>query len=1040
MAGSKEVGKVSIRVIPDLDRFREELQGELEKLERKVAEIMVGADTSRLRDEVRAATGNLDAEVVVDANTSRIGEQLRESVRDATKNLPKTEVPFEPKFTDPKGLPETTIPAKPETSEQAFKQWRADIINKAASLRATIRPDVDDDQLRKRLSGLVAELRQLPVELDAEFDSKPIKADFEKTLAEIKAIASRDKIEIPIEVDQNRFQRALAGLRSKLNNTTLSIGGLFALNQGLDSVGESATRASGGMTRLSRTGLIVAAVFAGAAPAVGLVSGLLAGLPSLISAFAVGGAAVALGLDGIKAAAEAVKPAFEELKAAVSGTFQEQLTPIFQQFLPMLPMLKSGFQEVASGLSGMFQGFANAATSVQGVQQIGTILQGVGGFFRDLGPVVQTATQSFLTLASAGAQSFNLLLAPLQNFANGFDAMVQRITSNGVFEGAMQGLSQTLDGIFTLFTRLFEVGAQAMASLGGPLQTLLGGFGDLLVGAMPALTAFAAGVANTIGALGTSLAPAFAALTPAVSAIMPIITQLATILGSTLSTAVQALAPALTQIAQVLGPVLTAAATALAPILTQVAQTLGTVLLAAVQALAPLMPLITQTFQQLAAAIGQGLATALPAVANAFTQLVPVIVQLAPAFLQLIQAVIPLVPAVAQIAAAALSVVAAFAPLLGVLANVATLVAQVVARFAEFAASVVAAVAGAVSGLVSTISSGMQQFVQFISDGINQGVDAVRQFGSQVVAACAGFGSLLVSAGADLIRGLINGIKSMAGAALQAARDVASSVVGAVKGFLGINSPSKVFREIGVNVGEGFNEGVGSQVGAGVAQVKEYATAILQSVKEVFGSAEGVNLNFNLAAAAPAPALSGLQTQLAATSSSADTFKESMGSAGQALTQIDTTEAKLKIDELGQSLAELEIRRKELQLAKADPSADQAAIKAQLEQIRNQKTALGLERDKLAYAQKYGGQMSSTSQGYQDQIKSLQKMPLDFATANGNQFLSDLGWSGQGAIPSLMQQGLDYASNFVFNVANMDDALSGQKVLQNRQMQATIGR
>jgi phage-related protein len=907
MAGSKEVGKVSIRVIPDLDRFREELQGELEKLERKVAEIRVGADTSRLRDEVRAATSNLpDAQVTVNADTSRIGGQLRNSL---------------------KGV------------------------------------------------------------------------------------------------------------------TTTSDKGLIGLSRGLTDVGKSADSASASMGRLrGRTQLITFAVFAAAAPAIGLVSGLLAGLPSLISAFAAGGAAVALGLDGIKAAAESVKPAFDELKAAVSGTFQDQLTPIFQQFLPILPQLKSGFQEVASGLSGLFQGFANAATSVQGVQQIGTILQGVGGFFRDLGPVVQTATQSFLTLASSGAQSFGLLLAPLQNFANGFDAMVQRITSNGVFEGALQGLSQTLDGIFTLFTRLFEVGAQAMGSLGGPLQNLLGGFGDLLVGATPALTAFAAGVANTIGALGTSLAPAFAALTPAVSAISPILTQLASTLGTALSQAVVAVAPALTQLAQVLGPVLTAAATALAPILAQLATTLGGVLTTAIQALAPLMPLIVAAFTQLATALSGALAQVLPQLAQTFAALLPVFIQLVPPLLQLVQAFIPLIPAAANLATAALQVLSAFAPLLNIISSLAGVVAQVIGVFAGLAAAMINAVTSGVSGVVSSITGGMSQFVSAITSGVASGIAEFVAFGARVVSACSGFGSLLVSAGKDLIQGLVNGIKSMAGAALQAAQDVASSVVGAVKGFLGINSPSTVFRDIGVNVGEGFNEGVGSQVGSSVAQIKEYATAILQSVKDVFGSAEGVNLNFNLNAASETPALSGLQTQLASTSASAADFKQSMGAAGQSLTQIDTTGAKQKIDQLGQSIAELEIRRKELQLAKDNPNADQGAIKAQLEQIRNQKTALGLERDKLNYAQKYGGQMSSTSQSYQEQIKSLQKMPLDFATSTGNQFLSDLGWSGQGAIPSLMQQGLDYASSFVFNVANMDDALSGQRTLQNRQMQATIGR
>jgi hypothetical protein len=164
-----------------------------------------------------------------------------------------------------------------------------------------------------------------------------------------------------------------------------------------------------------------------------------------------------------------------------------------------------------------------------------------------------------------------------------------------------------------------------------------------------------------------------------------------------------------------------------------------------------------------------------------------------------------------------------------------------------------------------------------------------------------------------------------------------------------------------------------------------------------------------------------------------------MDSAATSLAPIASGDIKEQIDALTQQLLDLEIQRKTLMQQKY-AGADNGALKAQLDQIAAQKNALGLQKDQLNYQLKYGGAVNQTTQGYQDQIKSLQKMPLDFAMATGNQFLSDLGWSGQGAIPSLMQQGVDFGSQFVFNVANMDDALSGQKVLQNRQMQATIGR
>ena len=68
---------------------------------------------------------------------------------------------------------------------------------------------------------------------------------------------------------------------------------------------------------MSRAGLITFAVLALAAPAVGLVAGLIAGLPSLLAAGGAGIAAFALGMDGIKKAAATLGPQFNALKASV---------------------------------------------------------------------------------------------------------------------------------------------------------------------------------------------------------------------------------------------------------------------------------------------------------------------------------------------------------------------------------------------------------------------------------------------------------------------------------------------------------------------------------------------------------------------------------------------------------------------------------------------------------------------------------------------------------------------------------------------------
>lgn len=72
------------------------------------------------------------------------------------------------------------------------------------------------------------------------------------------------------------------------------------------------------------------------------------------------------------------------------------------------------------------------------------------------------------------------------------------------------------------------------------------------------------------------------------------------------------------------------------------------------------------------------------------------------------------------------------------------------------------------------------------------------------------FGSILFDAGKNLIHGLIRGIESMAGAAENAIRKTASGIEDTAKKILKVFSPSRVFHEIGQNVGQGLVNGINS--------------------------------------------------------------------------------------------------------------------------------------------------------------------------------------------------------------------------------------
>lgn len=70
--------------------------------------------------------------------------------------------------------------------------------------------------------------------------------------------------------------------------------------------------------------------------------------------------------------------------------------------------------------------------------------------------------------------------------------------------------------------------------------------------------------------------------------------------------------------------------------------------------------------------------------------------------------------------------------------------------------------------------------------------------------------------GRRIIEGIINGLKNGIGAVIQAARNVAKAAGDAVKGFLGIQSPSKLMYQYGQNTAKGFALGMQSSGGMNI--------------------------------------------------------------------------------------------------------------------------------------------------------------------------------------------------------------------------------
>lgn len=303
------------------------------------------------------------------------------------------------------------------------------------SISIKVTPDLN--HFRRELhSELGAIEKTEQVDLDADVDTTKAKAEVRTAIAEM----SRHKVHISVELDRSQLDEV-----KKLIESVGSGGG------GVPTPPVGGIGAIAGPAGLA----LAAAAIAAAAPAAALLSGALASLPGILAGIAAPMGAVALGLDGIKAAAATIAPEFEALKAAVSDTFLQSLTPIFEQLKSIFPTLTAGMQQIASGLSTAFGGIVNALTSGDGLASLSTIFQNIGAAIGAAAPGLQSFTTGLLGMMADTSKLFPNIANVFNQLGASFGNWVTKITTANA------------DGVTPLQTALTNLGS--IASTIGPI-------------------------------------------------------------------------------------------------------------------------------------------------------------------------------------------------------------------------------------------------------------------------------------------------------------------------------------------------------------------------------------------------------------------------------------------------------------------------------------------------------------------------------------------------------------------------------------------
>lgn len=591
---------------------------------------------------------------------------------------------------------------------------------------------------------------------------------------------------------------------------------------------------------------------------------------------------------------------FSGLAGTVSG-LAEQYLPVLRAGMVGVA---GEFNTAASGVAdfaGSAQTVGDTATLFENVRRsiaaLAPAAVSVLQAFRDIGTVGSTVVADLVPGLNSAGQSFGDFIARARESG----ALEQFLRSS---VDTLQRFGFLLGNVGSILFEVLSAGADTGSSLLDTLVSITGAMVQFLRSAQgqEALSTFF----ETAGLGAQLLFGAISALAPAIQPLLSIVANLARAGFGALTAVLNSLAPVAVKLAESLRPVseqlggaLLEAAELLAPRIAEIAGIAGQALVSALSALTPVLPVIVAGFAQFAGILANGvlgpvlstLASIVPVVANAFAQAAPILPLVANAVAQLVSAILPLVPPIVELAASAIpplvawlqflipAVTGAAQVVLGILVPALSFLAGILQSVVEFAtgifvrllsflsdnwtqtanrareiyAQIEAAVTGPIRSATEFVRNAWNFAVGWVRDawqglrnavagGADSTVAYVRDLPGRILSALGNVAGLLFDAGKSIVEGLINGIGAMISRAVQRVRDLGASIVNEIGNFLGINSPSRVFFELGRYTAEGFALGLSDGAPLAESAANDLAGAVMFSPPAVPNTGGGGNI------------------------------------------------------------------------------------------------------------------------------------------------------------------------------------------------------
>lgn len=509
-------------------------------------------------------------------------------------------------------------------------------------------------------------------------------------------------------------------------------------------------------------------------------------------------------------------------------------------------------QLIISTLNGLYADSAetyreNNASIIDAREATVNYQDAVAGVGAAMEPLQSTMTNFKANLISGVSPALQELSDAFMDVITGADGAEEGIAS------AVTGLVDTVSSMASdLLPQLLEMGTQI---LGGIMQglaqstpTLMATVSDMILQLIQAITAFLPQFAEAAVTIAGSIVTQLTAFVPQ---LLQAATTLLMAIVDAVPMIVNTLVPMLPQL-------ITAIVTALLGAVPQLLQAATTLFMAIVNALPTIITALTAALPQILTAITDCLQTSVPVLLQAAITLLMAIVDALPTIIDALVAAIPVIittlvdfftnnidtilDAAIQLLMALVDAIPEILVALGnalpqIISAILNAVVDAVPKLLKKSRELFGKIMEALGELLGKLPGKMLEVRDSIVNGIRNSLGSIGSAAADIVSGIwdhiKELPGMMLDVGRDLVEGLWNGISDMVGWIGDKISGFGDSVLGGLKDFFGIASPSKVMRdEVGKFLPAGIAIGIEDSTLSAVKSVRSMADKLRNTAVE----------------------------------------------------------------------------------------------------------------------------------------------------------------------------------------------------------------